>query len=377
MNLTLNWINLLILFGASQALIFSIILVFHKKHPGSKFLAAFVFILAYNGFETFNWSAGLDRYYLFFDMFGFIVIYGLGPSLYLYITSMLYPDRKITGRRIAAHYSLVILQFTARIAIIIYHLLWINKIIVSEVHSGHLMNIVWFYAEPLSVLVFLAYLVASVYEFIKFKKTGQIKSIGKEGTQLVFNWIRSLLFCLVLFAIFWVLTVTVPYFVKLSLDSTYYPIELGLVLFIYWLAFNGFHKMKLIYLRPVLQPETLNAAEQEDHFNRLLKAMETEKLYLDPELNLAKLSSHTGIPAKSISSLLNQRHQTSFNDFINGYRVKEVSTMMITPGNQHFTISGIAFEAGFNSQATFQRAFKKQTGMSPREFMNRGLEKAV
>ena len=39
------------------------------------------------------------------------------------------------------------------------------------------------------------------------------------------------------------------------------------------------------------------------------------------------------------------------------------------PGNQHLTISGIALEAGFNSQTTFQRTFKQLTGVSPKQFL--------
>jgi hypothetical protein len=58
MELDLHWINLLILFGALQGLIAGIILLFNRKHPGARFLSAFVPVLAYNGFETFNWSAG-------------------------------------------------------------------------------------------------------------------------------------------------------------------------------------------------------------------------------------------------------------------------------------------------------------------------------
>ena len=110
-NLHFHWINLLILFGALQGLLFSVILFFNKTHPGAKFLSAFIFTLAYNGFETFNWSSGLDQYYLFFDMFGYVVIYALGPSMYLYVSSLLNPTKKFSKKTIAAHYGLVVFQF--------------------------------------------------------------------------------------------------------------------------------------------------------------------------------------------------------------------------------------------------------------------------
>ena len=178
MNLHFHWINLLILFGALQGLLFSAILFFNKTHPGAKFLSAFIFTLAYNGFETFNWSSGLDQYYLFFDMFGFVVIYALGPSLYLYVSSLLNPTKKFSKKTIAAHYGLVFFQFISRIAIIVYHILWINKKIKSDVSSNDLMNIVWFGAEPISVILFIAYLVATIHKFRIFTQKQQCYPIS-------------------------------------------------------------------------------------------------------------------------------------------------------------------------------------------------------
>jgi AraC-like DNA-binding protein len=374
MNLTFHWFNIIVLFGAFNALIFSIILLFQRKHPGSKFFAAFVFVIAYNGFETFNWSAGLDRYYMFFDLFSFIVIYAVGPSAYLYINSLLYPEQKPTRRKIAAHYSLVIFQFVTRIGIIVYHFLWINKIIDTKVHSNQLMDIVWFYAEPLSVVTFLAYVVASTYEFRKYKRTLPFKVMSKQSTR---QWVNALLWCLKILGVVWVLTVLAPYVLNVPFDVHYYPIEIGLALFTYWIVLNGYHKVKLISANVPSPSNTPTDEHYKKLFERLRTAMETEKIYLDPELNLSKLASHTSIPAKTISAILNQYQRTSFNDFINAYRVKEVGERMMDPANQHLTISGIALESGFNSQATFQRVFKNNMGMSPREYMTRHLKKTA
>lgn len=375
MNPTFHWINLLILFGALQALIFCVILLFQKKHPGARYLAAFIFVFAYNGFETFNWSSGLN--YIFFDLFGFIVIYGLGPGLYLYISTLLYPDRKLPARKVIVHYGLVVFQFVTRIAIIAYHLLSINKIIDSDITSMQLMNVTWRYAEPLSVVVFIGYLVATLHQFRKFRTTTRQKPFTKDR-QTVFRWINALLVWMIILGVAWPLTVISPEIFDIPFGSHYYPIELLAVLLTYWIVLNGYHKVKLIALKaPVSIPASLKDAESEKHFNRLQKAMEEEKLFLDPELNLGKLASHVGIPAKMISVILNQHQQTSFNDFINAYRVKEVSERIIDPANQHFTISGMALESGFNSQATFQRVFKNITGMSPREYVSRHLKKTA
>ena len=376
MNLNFHWINILILFGALQGLIFTIILLFNKKHPGSKFLAAFMFVLVYNGLETFNWSSGLN--FIYFDIFSFIVIFAIGPSLYLYITALLNPERVLTRKTIFKHYGLVIFHLITRIGIVVYHILWINKIIESDVHSNDLIQIQFFYVEPLSVIVFLGYLIASIYEFRKSGKTSSIKAISKEGQQTLVRWINALLISMTVFAIAWTATVAAPYLFDVPFDEHYYPIEIGLVLFIYWIAMSGYHRTKLIYLRASKSPvNPVVDLDSERHLAALRSAMEIDKLYLDPELNLSRVSEHTGIQPKTISSILNQYRQTSFSDFVNHYRVKEVQRRMIDPSNQHLTISGMALESGFNSQATFQRAFKTVTGITPREYLNSSMKKTA
>jgi AraC-like DNA-binding protein len=373
MNLNFNWINLLILFGAVQGLIFSIILLFNKKHPGAKFLSAFMFVFAYNGFETFNWSSGLDNYIVFFDLFSFIIIFAGGPSLYLYITTLLNPEEKPPVKTILLHYGVVIFQFIYRLVILIYYILWKTLDYRDEV-AAFMFNALWFYAEPLSVLVFIGYVVASILKFRKAMMQQKMNpSARREGT-LKYQWIKALLICMVALGIFWPLTLLAPKIFDIPYDVHYYPIEIGLVFFIYWIAFVGYHRTKVIHPQ-ALKASAHGISEQEvqQYLTRLQKAMAADKLYLDPELNLNKLSAHTGINPKNISLILNQHIGKNFNDFVNEYRVKEVKERLVSLEYQHLTISAIALDAGFNSQATFQRAFKSIAGMPPREYVTMQL----
>ena len=155
MDLEFNWINILILFGALHGLIFGVILLFNKKHPGAKFLAAFMFILSYNGFETFNWSSGLDSFV--FDLFSFVWIYGFGSSLYLYVRALLKPDQPLSIRKALIYYSPMIFQFAMKVLILslyIYVLLNENHELSSELLTFLFMFYSW-YSEPISVVVFL------------------------------------------------------------------------------------------------------------------------------------------------------------------------------------------------------------------------------
>jgi AraC-like DNA-binding protein len=72
---------------------------------------------------------------------------------------------------------------------------------------------------------------------------------------------------------------------------------------------------------------------------------------------------------------LNQHLQKSFNEFVNGYRVEAFKQNIRQSRHDNRTILAMAFDAGFNSQATFQRAFRSNTGMSPREYMTLHTEK--
>jgi AraC-like DNA-binding protein len=59
----------------------------------------------------------------------------------------------------------------------------------------------------------------------------------------------------------------------------------------------------------------------------------------------------------------------NFYDFINHYRVAEAQLLLVDPRYRHLTHLAVAEEAGFNSKATFNAVFKKQTGQTPSEYI--------
>jgi AraC-like DNA-binding protein len=102
---------------------------------------------------------------------------------------------------------------------------------------------------------------------------------------------------------------------------------------------------------------------------RLKKSMDEERLWLQADLNLGRLAQHCGVAPKLLSAVLNQHMDTTFNEFVNGYRVAAVRERLLLPESRELTIAGLAYECGFNSLPTFQRAFKATAGMSPKEYL--------
>jgi AraC-like DNA-binding protein len=75
------------------------------------------------------------------------------------------------------------------------------------------------------------------------------------------------------------------------------------------------------------------------------------------------------ISIHDLSYLLNEAFGMNFFRFINLYRIEEAKQLMISEKYRHLNILGIAYSAGFNSKTTFNTAFKKETGVSPSQFM--------
>ncbi|SDE85195.1 AraC-type DNA-binding protein [Dyadobacter soli] len=97
--------------------------------------------------------------------------------------------------------------------------------------------------------------------------------------------------------------------------------------------------------------------------------MERERLFTDPELTLAELSEKLGTNANHLSQVINTIEEKSFYDYINALRIAEFIRIAALPENQKYTLLHLALECGFNSKTSFNRNFKKHTGLSPSEFL--------
>jgi AraC-like DNA-binding protein len=100
----------------------------------------------------------------------------------------------------------------------------------------------------------------------------------------------------------------------------------------------------------------------------LAKMMKDEKPYHDSDLTLFSLAKKLSIHPNHLSQIINQYYHQNFFDYINAQRVNDVKTAMLSGNYENHSLLGIAYEFGFNSKASFNRAFKKFTNMTPSEF---------
>jgi AraC-like DNA-binding protein len=101
---------------------------------------------------------------------------------------------------------------------------------------------------------------------------------------------------------------------------------------------------------------------------RLIRALKEDHLYRDEGLTLQSLAETLAVKPHQLSWLINDGFHVSFSTLVNGYRVEEVKSRLADTAFNGSSILQTALEAGFNSKAAFNRAFKLQTGMTPSEY---------
>lgn len=163
-------------------------------------------------------------------------------------------------------------------------------------------------------------------------------------------------------------------FDRVVIEELVYGLTACLLLFI--MAFASIAPPKLMIEEPATSddpPEakytrsalTIDHAEQ--LATRIRSAMTQDALFLDPNLSLQKLSRHVGALPNQISQTLNERIGATFFDYIAHHRIEAAKPLII--GSEASTLM-ISLDVGFNSRSTFYKAFKRETGMTPKVYRN-------
>lgn len=96
--------------------------------------------------------------------------------------------------------------------------------------------------------------------------------------------------------------------------------------------------------------------------------MLSKKPFFEPELSLDSLAEQLSLSSHHLSQVINHGDSANFYDFINAYRIEEVKAQLSDPSTRSRSIISVAYDAGFNSKATFNRIFKSSTGLTPSQY---------
>lgn len=101
-------------------------------------------------------------------------------------------------------------------------------------------------------------------------------------------------------------------------------------------------------------------------WDNLIVLMEEKKLYLEPDIKIARVAEILHTSDTHLSKIIKARTGNNFRHFIHSYRVKEA--MRLFSLNPTLTSSELMTMVGFNSQTTFNSAFSRCTGYTPAEW---------
>jgi len=131
-------------------------------------------------------------------------------------------------------------------------------------------------------------------------------------------------------------------------------------------VFNGsfsFNKLFFKYEKSGLT-ESLSK-ELKENLNYLL---DIEKIYKQSDINLETLAKKLNTNRHNASQVINEHFNMSFHELINTYRIQEAKKILNSDIQRNLNIIDVAYEVGYNNKVTFNKAFKRDTKLTPSQF---------
>lgn len=106
-------------------------------------------------------------------------------------------------------------------------------------------------------------------------------------------------------------------------------------------------------------------------YDRIADIMEHSDEIFSPDFSVERLAVLAGSKYKYVSQVINERCGQNFNTFLNQYRIKEACKRFSNQQQYgHLTIEAISQSVGFKSRSAFATSFKRNTGLTPSEYLN-------
>lgn len=347
-----------------------------------------------------GWYDEPTRFYkeiLFYTPF----VHGLfvGPLLYFYVKSITNFQFKLSKRDFL-HFIPGILYLTWTIVVVVVDKLILRKYFLMNGQNDPDFDEWYQVVQKASIII---YLFLAIRYYKQYRRYVFFESSFYEAASL--KWLRNFLVAFGIITVLpWIMDVLdqFEFFSRLNYKgSWFYFFSYALV--VYYIAINGYNavsiplrhlefipELLLNYHNPALLPapeiKTEDAsfelieevkeqpATAEDAFvgqwkQKVSDYLLSTKVFEEPELTLSELARRLQTNTSVLSKVVNQGFGQSFNDYINQFRVNAVIESLKKGEQKKQTLLGIAFDAGFNSKATFNRAFKKLTGQSPKDWL--------
>ncbi len=323
------------------------------------------------------------------------------PLSYFYIRSILSDDSSLSKADFL-HFSLFVVAFSGTMPLLFSS--WEHKLAIAEnIRSNSWFNPTYRINSLLSpnqnkiikAIHIFVYVLLNWYTFYRYKQQLKQRILYTKQYNIIRNWL--IVFCgffsfQAFFLIIGVYNVVTLQSKALFLETNY--------LYLLFMSF-GFLMLNLVLLlipqilyglpfertvtavQPLLDdgeiaPELTNDDNKSipsfytpayiAEIELSIKKAEDERLFLDHEFKMERISNMSGIPLHHLAFFFSNIHKSSFSEWRNNLRIRH-SLQLITEGSlKKHSFEGIASQCGFSSRHTFIRAFKMNMGQTPTEY---------
>lgn len=131
---------------------------------------------------------------------------------------------------------------------------------------------------------------------------------------------------------------------------------------------DSFQKLALELLQAAvrMKQENLGAIR---HSHVISRAEEyVAKEYCDPNISLISVAKHVGMSSAHFSTIFSQTVGKTFINYLTSMRIEKAKELL---AHTDMKLSAIAMEIGYNEPNYFSHVFKKNEGISPKEYRSR------
>lgn len=387
MSVALGVFDIVVIVGAIQGIAVAFVLGCHPSaSSGKKLLSAVLITLALLTIKMLLGTFGFYEHPIW-QYFPFGIDTLIQPLIYLYICSLTENNFTFNRKELWHFLPVFLFQFHAVATYVI-------TLLEPNFHQKYLIaERFLFYNTVKHLEDIVALFSTAIYWYLSFRKT-KVYSQRLFLTQLAtqyseVTWLRNLLIGTGILGAVLFLASVLYNILGLTDSLAYVKVFNGyLTMFTFFLSIRGYQMILPSEVQVVRsqgealakQDESVDfsdisepAIEAEKDYSEILAAlneiMEKKLLFLEPELSLKETAKAIGYPTGQVSAAINAGFGLNFRTWVNGYRVTEVKKRLDNSAYNHLSLTGIAFECGFNSEASFYRIFRQCTGYSPKSYL--------
>lgn len=348
-----------------QGFVLSLIIIF--KRPVKKpnvFIGSLLFLFSLSLLH----GVLEESIHAFNSKFPFPMNYGFafGPLIYFHFKGIVYPKARFGLGQIVHFLPSILIDFLFFIIFFMYvgnHTEWAY----ANVGSIQLFALLIGTASILQIMIY-------TYLIIRMMKQADIRP--REFQIEIKGWFKVFFISQGVGLAFILIAIPIAIFnIKIFDDHSYLMYKpLGIITgaCIYWLGYLYLLKKMDVVNRYLDRVENIKHSSDSRLLmkQQLRDALEIDTIYKDEGLTVGRLALHLGWSERDVSWIIGESFNTNFSDLINSYRIKAFKSLVTQAESKKYSIMGVAQEVGFNSKASFYRAFKKECGQTPSEFLS-------